>query len=40
MPEYFQILYESGIRKVFMIGMHVRDRMIGFGAYARLKAIT
>jgi transcriptional regulator with GAF, ATPase, and Fis domain len=29
MPEYFQILYDSGIRKVFMIGLHVRDRMIG-----------
>lgn len=29
MPEYFQILYESGIKKVFMIGLHVRDRMIG-----------
>ncbi len=29
MPEYFQILYESGVRKVFMIGLHVRERMIG-----------
>ncbi|WP_188315959.1 sigma-54 interaction domain-containing protein [Chitinophaga agrisoli] len=29
MPEYFQILYDSGVRMVFMVGLHVRDRMIG-----------
>jgi transcriptional regulator with GAF, ATPase, and Fis domain len=29
MPEYFQILFDSDVKKVVMIGLHVRDSMIG-----------
>src|SRR5258708_5577491 len=32
MPEYMQILYESGIRKIVMIGLQVGDRIIGVWA--------
>ncbi|MFD2571934.1 sigma 54-interacting transcriptional regulator [Spirosoma soli] len=29
MPEYFQILYDSGIKKVLLIGLHVREKVLG-----------
>ena len=32
MPEYMQILHESGIRKIVMIGLQVGDRIIGVWA--------
>lgn len=38
MPQYFQILYESGIKTVIMIGLHVRDRMIGLWCICKLEA--
>lgn len=32
MPEYMQILYESGIRKIVMIGLQIGDRIMGVWA--------
>ncbi|MNX45978.1 Formate hydrogenlyase transcriptional activator [compost metagenome] len=37
MPEYFQILYNSGIKKVFMIGLHVGDKMIGLWCICQIE---
>jgi len=37
LPEYMQILYESGVNKIAMIGLHVGDRIIGVWAICLVK---
>jgi formate hydrogenlyase transcriptional activator len=37
MPEYFQILYDSGVKKVFMIGLYVSDKMIGLWCICQIE---
>jgi formate hydrogenlyase transcriptional activator len=37
MPEYFQILYDASVRTVVMIGLHVRDRMIGLWCICQME---
>jgi transcriptional regulator with GAF, ATPase, and Fis domain len=36
MPEYIQMLYESGIRKIVIIGLQVGDRIIGVWAICQV----